>query len=100
VMTAYLILYWSGLDLRAGKTEGLAELCREAIARCEPLGRITEPTWARCLLGLAALQKGRAEEAQAQWRDIQTSLKATAVPLPARIFRLTQELSLGLGLPV
>ena len=99
VITSYLLLFWSELDLRAGLLKEIPERCREAIERCEPLNRITEPTWARCLLGLTALKAGEKAEALAHWEKIQLALKSTN-PLPARISGLVKELALGLGLAI
>ncbi len=99
VITSYVLLFWSELDLRAGLLKDIHGRCREAIERCEPLNRVTEPTWARCLLGLTALKAGRKEEAVSQWAKIQQALKSPD-PLPSRIHGLVEELAMGLGNPI
>ena len=97
VMTSYMQLLRAEWELRAGTHAHLPERCAEAIARCEPLQRLAEPAWARCLLGLSSLAQGRRSDAEGHWRAL---LPAFAVPgvLPARVLRLADELAGGLGL--
>jgi hypothetical protein len=83
-------------ECRAGEHGRIAERCAEAIARCEPLLRATEPVWARCLLGLSALAQGRNSEAGKCWSEIEPALAANS-GLPSRIRRLAGELAEGLG---
>jgi DNA-binding SARP family transcriptional activator len=99
VMTAYLLLFWAERDLREGKYSTLADYCHEAIARCEPLKRLSEPTMARCLLGLAALKQGNVEAAKEQWLAMAPALKSLA-NLRAQIYPLVEELAMGLDLPL
>jgi DNA-binding SARP family transcriptional activator len=96
VMTAYLQLFRAERELRSGACAELSARCREAIERCEPLGRLAEPTWARCLLGLAALQEGKAADARTAWKALAPALPMRA-SLPARIAGLLEEFAAGLG---
>ncbi len=96
VMTAYLQLFRGEWELRSGMFAALEDRCREARERCEPLGRTSEPAWARCLLGLAALRQGKTGEAALQWKALAPLMREPAT-LPAHILRLAQELGLGLG---
>ncbi len=98
VMTSYLQLMRAERELRAGVHGPIAARCAEAIERCEPLKRLSEPTWARCLLGLSALAQGRRPEAEAQWRALTPALAASHA-LPARILRWSEELAGKLGVP-
>jgi hypothetical protein len=98
VMTAHLLLFWSGRDLDEGRTDGVADACREALDRCLPLGRITEPAWARILLGRLALREGRAEEALALAEELRRDL-AMPTPPPARIVRMAEEFLASLPAP-
>jgi tetratricopeptide (TPR) repeat protein len=97
VMTAFILLFRSELDLRAGRLAEIPARCRETIERCEPLGRISEPSWARCLLGLAALRAGGRKEAKSHWDSLAPALKSSN-PLPARVYKLAEELAAGLAI--
>jgi DNA-binding SARP family transcriptional activator len=97
VMPSYMQLMRAEREWRAGEPGFLAERCAEAIARCEPLRRPTEPTWARCLLGLSALSRGRRDEAERWLREIEPALAAPR-SLPLRVRRLAGELTEALGI--
>jgi len=98
VMTAYLLLFWCEQDLAAGRHGEIEPRCREAIERCEPLGRTWEPSWARALMGLSALRQGSTTEARGHWEALRPARNSPG-SLPARILRLAEELSLGLESP-
>ena len=98
VMTSYLILWWSEQDLDAGEYAGIEARCREAIERCEPLGRMWEPSWARVLMGLAASRQGRHAEARAHLESLGKAI-ANPAGLPAHVLRRLEELDLALSQP-
>ncbi len=99
VMTSYLLLFWCEQDLAAERTADIDARCREAIERCEPLGRTWEPSWARVLMGLAALRDGRLDQALSHWQALQPAMLSPA-SLPTRILRRAEELAMGLNLPL
>jgi len=96
VMPSYMQLMRAERECRAGEHGRIAERCAEAIARCEPLLRPTEPAWARCLLGLSAFARGRKAEAGQCWIELEPALSAARV-LPLRVRRLGGELADALG---
>jgi hypothetical protein len=96
VMASYLQLMRSERDLRAGVFADLPARCGEALEKCAALGRSSEPAWARCLLGLAALRQGDRPEAGKQWRALLPLLQRTGA-LSAHALRLAEEFAAGLG---
>jgi hypothetical protein len=99
VMTAYLLLFWCEQDIACGRFDFVEARGLEAIAACEPLGRIWEPAWARALMGLAAIGQGDADRARRRWEELGAALK-TPGSLPARVLGKAEELALALDLPV
>jgi hypothetical protein len=96
VMTSYLLLFWAERDWREGRLDDIEAFGREAIARCEPLKRATEPAWARALMGLAALRQGRRAEAEALF-ELTAPVRSFPRSVTSRAFRLIEELAMGLG---